>query len=161
MLLGKGGLYQLPDSELDAHESLIEVALRAPNAVICQFSALAFHDLTDQLPRKVWIAIGAKEWAPKIDYPRIRVVRFREPYLSGGIEDRNIGGAPVRVYSVPKSFADAFRNKRLVDRSVAIESLKSALDQRKASPTAIAESAKRFGAWSQMRPYLEALTSNG
>jgi len=158
--LGRG-LYQLPDSELDAHESLVEVAMRAPKAVICLVSALAFHGLTDQLARKVWIAIGAKDWAPKIDYPRIRVVRFREPYLSGGIEERIFGGAPVRVYSVPKSLADAFRNKRLVDRSVAIESLKSALDQRKASPAAIAEAAKKFGAWSQMRPYLEALTSNG
>jgi hypothetical protein len=72
------GLYELPDSEPDLHSTLIEITKRAPKAVICLTSALSFHQLTDPLPRKIWIAIGAKEWAPKIDYPQIRIVRFRE-----------------------------------------------------------------------------------
>ena len=63
--LGRG-LYGLPDSAPNTHETLIEVAKRAPKAVICLTSALAFHGLTDQLPRRVWIAIGAKGWEPKI-----------------------------------------------------------------------------------------------
>lgn len=36
------GLYQLPDAELDANHSLAEIAKRAPKAVICLVSALAF-----------------------------------------------------------------------------------------------------------------------
>ena len=36
--------------------------------------------------QRMWIAIGAKDWAPKIEYPRVRIVRFREPYLTNGIE---------------------------------------------------------------------------
>jgi predicted transcriptional regulator of viral defense system len=155
------GLYQLPDSEPDLHSALIEIAKRAPKAVICLTSALSFHQLTDQLPRKIWIAVGAKDWAPKIDYPQIRVVRFREPYLTNGLEVHNIHGIDVRVYSIPKSIADAFRNPKLVDRSVAIETMKSALNERKATPGQLAAVAQQNGAWNQMRPYLEALTSNG
>ena len=155
------GLYQLPDSEPDLHSALIEIAKRAPKAVICLTSALSFHQLTDQLPRKIWIAVGAKDWAPKIDYPQIRVVRFREPYLTNGLEVHNIHGVEVRVYSITKSIADAFRNPKLVDRSVAIEAMKSALNERKATPGQLAEAAQQNGAWNQMRPYLEALTSNG
>jgi predicted transcriptional regulator of viral defense system len=155
------GLYQLPDSEPDLHSALIEIAKRAPKAVICLTSALSFHQLTDQLPRKIWIAVGAKDWAPKIDYPQIRVVRFREPYLTNGLEVHNIHGVDVRVYSITKSIADAFRNPKLVDRSVAIEAMKSALNERKATPGQLAEAAQQNGAWNQMRPYLEALTSNG
>jgi len=155
------GLYQLPDSEPDLHSALIEIAKRAPKAVICLTSALSFHQLTDQLPRKIWIAVGAKDWAPKIDYPQIRVVRFREPYLTNGLEVHNIHGVDVRVYSITKSIADAFRNPKLVDRSVAIEALKSALNDRKAAPGQLAAAAQENGAWNQMRPYLEALTSNG
>ena len=158
--LGRG-LYALPDSAPDTHESLIEVAKPVPKAVICLTSALAFHGLTDQLPRRVWIAIGAKDWEPKITYPKIRTVRFREPYFSGGIEEHQLGGTIVRMYAIPKSLADAFRNRRLVDRSVAIEALKSAIEQRKTTPSAIAEAARQFGAWNQMRLYLEAVTSNG
>lgn len=78
--LGRG-LYGLPDSAPDTYEALIEVAKRAPKAVICLTSVLAFHGLTYQMPRSVWIAIGAKDWKPKITYPRIRTVRFREPYF--------------------------------------------------------------------------------
>ena len=155
------GLYQLPDSEPDLHSALIEIAKRAPKAVICLTSALSFHQLTDQLPRKIWVAVGAKDWAPKIDYPQIRVVRFREPYLTNGLEVHNIHGVEVRVYSITKSIADAFRNPKLVDRSVAIEAMKSALNDRKATPGQLAAAAQDNGAWNQMRPYLEALTSNG
>lgn len=158
--LGRG-LYDVPGGELDTHQSLIEVAKRAPQAVVCLTSALAFHGLTDQLPRRIWIAIGAKGWKPRIPYPKVRAVRFREPYFSGGVEERRLGGASVPVYSISKSIADAFRNQRLVDRSVAIEALKSAIEQRKATPSSIAEAARQFGAWNQMRHYLEAVTSNG
>ena len=155
------GLYQLPDSEPDLHAGLIEIATLAPKAVICLTSALSFHQLTDQLPRRVWIAIGAKDWAPKIEYPRIRIVRFREPYLTNGIETHSIRGVEVRVYSIPKTIADAFRNPKLVDRSVTIEAMKAALGARKVTASDLAAAARENGAWNQMRPYLEALTSNG
>lgn len=158
--LGRG-LYGLPDSTPDAHETLIEVAKRTPKAVICLTSALAFHGLTDQLPRRIWIAIGAKDWKPKITYPKIRTVRFREPYFSSGIEEHQVGAATIRMYTIPKTLADAFRNQRLTDRSVAIEALKAAIKQRKSTPSAIAEAARTYGAWKQMRPYLEAVTSHG
>lgn len=155
------GLYQLPDSEIDPDISLAEVSKRIPRARICMVSALAFHGLTDQVPRKVWIAIGAKDWEPKIDFPHIRIVRFRQPYIDYGIEQHVISGVSVPVYSVVKSLADAFRNPKLVDRSVAIESLRSAIEQRKASPSDIAQAAMDCGAWKVMRPYLEAMTHNG
>ena len=158
--LGRG-LYGLPDSVPDTHETLIEAAKRAPKAVICLTSALAHHGLTDQLPRRVWIAIGAKDWKPKITYPRIRTVRFREPHFSGGVEEHRMGGTTIMTYTIPKTLADTFRNRRLVDRSVAIEALKAAIEQRKATPSAIAEAARNYGAWNQMRPYLEAVASNG
>jgi predicted transcriptional regulator of viral defense system len=155
------GLYQLPDSEPDLHSALVEIAKRAPKATICLTSAMSFHQLTDQLPRKVWIAIGASDWAPRIAYPRIRIVRFREPYLANGLEIHRIRDVEVRIYSVAKTIADAFRNPKLVDRSVAIEAMKSALNDRKATPGQLAAAAQENGAWNQMRPYLEALTSNG
>jgi predicted transcriptional regulator of viral defense system len=155
------GLYQAANAEVDLNANLAEIAKRVPRAVICLVSALAFHGLTDQLPRQVWFAIGAKDWAPSIDYPPVRVVRFREPYHSSGIETHTISGVQVPIYSVPKSLADAFRNPKLIDRSVALEALKSALTHRKATPAVLMQAATDYGAARIMRPYLEALTSNG
>jgi predicted transcriptional regulator of viral defense system len=155
------GLYQLPDTEPAPHAALIEVAKRAPKSVICLASALAFHEVTDLLPRKVWIAVGPKEWSPKIDYPSIRVVRLREPYLSSGVERHIVGGVELKVYSLIKTIADAFRLPKLVDRAAAISALKTALRDRKATPGEFAAAARENGAWKQLQPYLEALTADG
>ena len=73
---------------------------------------------------------------------------------------RSNKGVSVPIFSVIKTLADVFRSK-VVDRSVAIEALRAALQQRKASPAAITETALANGAWRKMKPYLEALTSNG
>lgn len=155
------GLYQLADSELDLESTLAEASKRVPKGVICMISALAYHQLTDQMPRKVWIAIGAKDWEPSVDYPPLRIVRFRSPYLEYGIEHHVISGIDVPIFSISKSLADAFRSRRFVDRSVAIECLRNAVEDRKATPAEIAQAARDCGAWRQMQPYLEAMTANG
>lgn len=155
------GLYQLPGSEMDAEATLAEASKRVPKGTICMISALAYHGLTDQMPRKVWMAIGAKDWEPSIGYPPLRIIRFRSPYLEYGIERHVISGVDVPIYSIPKSLADAFRNPKLLDRSVAIECLRNAVTRRKATPVAIVEAARDCGAWKRMQPYLETITSNG
>ena len=94
------GLYQLPDAALDAQQSLAEVARLVPKGVICLASALAFHGLTDQMPPKVWIAIGRKDWRPRLTYPPIRIARFSDELLSRGVERKKIAGTPVPVFGV-------------------------------------------------------------
>lgn len=154
------GLYQRTDSDVDTEQSLAEAVKLVPKGVIAMSSALAFHGLTDQMPREIWVAISVRDWAPTPSYPPIRIIEFSDKYMQQGIEHHRISGIDVPVFSVAKTLADVFRNK-LVDRSVAIEALRSALEQRKATPSAIAEAAVKGGAWKKMRPYLEALTSNG
>jgi len=155
------GLYQLPGTDIDASASFVEVAKRIPKATICLVSALAYYGVTDQLPRKVWIAIGPKDRTSRMSYPPLRFVRFREPYISQDKIKVNISGVDVPFYTLEKCLSDAFRNSRLVDKSVAIESLRNALESRKTTPGKLAEVAKRNGAWKKMAPYLEALTFNG
>jgi len=155
------GLYQLPNSELDLESTLAEASKRVPKGVICMISALAYHHLTDQMPRKIWMAIGANQWEPGIDYPPLRIVRFRSPYLEYGVERYLISGVDVPIYSIPKSLADAFRSRRFIDRSVAVECLRNAIEKRKATPGEIAKVAADCGAWKKMQPYLETMTANG
>ena len=154
------GLYQLPDAPFDTSHSLAEAAKRLPKGVVCLVSALAFHGLTDQLPKKVWMAIGKKDWAPKPDGMPIRVIRFTESLLAESVETHVIEGVPVKVFGVAKTIADCFRHRNKVGLSVAIEGLQEALRQRKASPAEIARHAERGGISTVIRPYLEALTAN-
>lgn len=154
------GLYQLTDAGLDPHQSLAEAARLVPKGVICLASALAFHGLTDQMPPKVWIAIGRKDWRPRITYPPLRVARYSEEQLRRGVERKKIAGTIVPVFGVAKTVADLFRYRRTVGELLAVEGLRQALRQRKATPAQLAREAQAAGVWRTMQPYLLALTSD-
>src|SRR3546814_19719329 len=62
--LGRG-LYQVVDADFGGDHALAEVAKTVPKGIICLLSALAFHELTDQIPARIWIAIGLKDWKPR------------------------------------------------------------------------------------------------
>ena len=155
------GLYQLPDAPLDANHSLAEAAKRVPKGVVCLVSALAFHELTDQLPQAVWLAIGKNDWSPQDRNPPLRIARFTDSLLSVDVETVLVGGVTVKVFGVAKTVADCFRHRRSVGQSVALEGLQEALRQRKATPAEIAQAAVRGNVSTIVRPYLEALTANG
>lgn len=154
------GVYQLPDADLDPNHSLAEAAKRVPKGIVCLVSALAFHGLTDQLPPKVWMVIGSRDWAPQRSGQGIRIVRFTESLLSEAVETHLVEGVPVKVFGVAKTVADCFRHRRKVGLSVAIEGLQEALRQRKATPAEIARQAEKGGVSTVVRPYLEALSAN-
>lgn len=155
------GLYQLSDAPLDVHHSLAETAKRIPKGVVCLVSALAFHGLTDQLPRKVWLAVGQKDWSPKPEGTPIRLVRFTDRLLTEGVETHPVERVPVKVFGVAKTIADCFRYRNKIGLSVAIEGLQEVLRQRKTTPSEIASQAARGSVATVIRPYLEALTANG
>jgi len=157
--LGRG-LYQLPDAPLSAEHSLATAAKRVPKGVVCLVSALAFHGLTDQLPRKVWLALGTSDWTRRHTQPDLRIVQMADRLLKADIETRVIEGVPVKIFGVARTVADCFRHRRTVGLNVAIEGLQEALRQRKATPAQLARHAKQGGVATVMRPYLEALTAN-
>ncbi|MDE0457180.1 MAG: transcriptional regulator, partial [Chromatiales bacterium] len=154
------GVYQMPDADLDPNHNLAEAAKRMPKGVVCLVSALAFHGLTDQLPPRVWMAIGPKDWAPQCSGTDIRIVRFTDSLLREGIETHAIEGVSVKIFGVARTVADCFRHRGKVGLSVAIEGLQEALKQRKATPAEIARQAGERGVSTVIRPYLEALTAN-
>jgi predicted transcriptional regulator of viral defense system len=155
------GLYQLSDARLNTDHSLAEAAKRLPRGVVCLVSALAYHGLTDQIPKKVWLAIGKKDWAPKPDGTPLRIVRLTDELLAESVETHVINGVEVRIFGVAKTIADCFRHRRKIGLSIALEGLQEALGQRKTTPGEIARQAARGGIATVIRPYLEALTANG
>ena len=158
--LGRG-LYQLVDAPLETQHTVAEAAKRVPKGVVCLTSALAFHGLTDQHPRSVWLAIGRKDWAPKLDTPAIRLVRLTEAKLTADVEHVPVEGVTVKVFGPVRTVVDLFRHERLVGLSIAIEGLRELLRTRRSTPAAVAAKAEALGVWTKMRPYLEALAADG
>jgi predicted transcriptional regulator of viral defense system len=164
--LGRG-LYQLPDAPLEAHHALAEAAKLIPNGVVCLSSALAFHDLTDRIPPSVWMAIGSRDWRPKITRPRIQIMRYGPKTFDKGVEEHVIEKVTVRIYSPAKTVADLFYHGRLqrnfygseVGLIEAVQAMKEALRQRRTTPAEIARFAVDAGIWERLvQPRLEALT---
>lgn len=155
------GLYQLEDASLDVNHTLAEASKLVPKGVICLTSSLAFHGLTDQIPPKVWMAIGPKDWHPTFEYPPVRFARFSGPRLLLGVEHHLVDGVSVPIFGVAKTVADLFRYRQTVGVSVALEGLREALRQKKASPSEIAKEAADAKVWKVMEPYMSALTSHG
>jgi len=158
--LGRG-LYQLPNATADTHHVLAEASKRVPKGVICLVSALAFHDLTDRMPPRVWVAIGPKAWRPRVQYPAIRFVRFPKELLEKGVQFHVIDGVRVPIFGVAKTLADAFRYRRVLGTTRVVEVLREALRKKKATPAEISKQAVEAGVWTAMQPYMEALTLDG
>jgi predicted transcriptional regulator of viral defense system len=128
--------------------------------VICLVSALQFHEITLQLPRSVWIAIGSKDRKPTIDYPPIRIARFGEKARTIGVKTYTIDSVPVRIFDPAKSIVDCSRFRNAVGLDVAMEALRMGWRSRKAKPDDIARYAQALRIWSVVRPYLESAVAD-
>jgi predicted transcriptional regulator of viral defense system len=151
------GLYRLPQADSSEHESLVTVASKVPQAVICLLSALQFHGLTTQLPWQVWIAMPRGSHVPRLDYPPIKMVQFTGEAYTHGVEAHVRDGVRLQVYSAAKTVADCFKHRNKIGMDVALEALKDAKAQGRASIDELWRSAKVCRVANVMRPYMEAL----
>jgi predicted transcriptional regulator of viral defense system len=152
------GLYRLPDSDISSHQTMIQVAKRIPNSVICLLSALNFHEVTTQIPRQVWIAMERGTWKPNIRDLPIRIFQFSGKSFREGIVDLQVNGVSVRVYNPAKTVADCFKYRNKIGLDVAIEAVREVLRKRKATVDEIVKFARICRVFNVMRPYLEATT---
>ncbi|MCA1248368.1 type IV toxin-antitoxin system AbiEi family antitoxin domain-containing protein [Massilia sp. MS-15] len=154
--LGRG-LYTLPDRSASEYESFAEVTTRSASGVLCLLSALRFHDLTTQQSSDVWLAIPHKARAPRFDYPPLRVVRMSGPAMTEGVDIADIAGAQVRVFSVAKTVADCFKFRNKIGLDVALEALREAWNDKRATMDELWRYAEICRVANVMRPYLEAV----
>ncbi|HXU24388.1 MAG TPA: type IV toxin-antitoxin system AbiEi family antitoxin domain-containing protein [Tepidiformaceae bacterium] len=96
------GLYRLADSTPLGHADLVTVAAKAPRGVVCLISALAFHEMTTQVPHEVWIAVSRNSEPPRLDYPPLRVVRMSPASYEAGIETHRLDGSISRARRWPQ-----------------------------------------------------------
>ena len=155
------GLYQLADAEVTAPHNLAEVAKLVPKGVICLVSALQFHEITLQMPGRVWLAIGSTARKPRFDYPPIRVVRFGPRALSLGVQTHTVDGVSVPIFDPAKTVVDCFRFRQHVGLDVALEGLHNVVRSGKARPAQIVDYARDTRIWSVLRPYLETVIADG
>jgi predicted transcriptional regulator of viral defense system len=151
------GIYRWADLPAISDPDLVTVSLRYPRAVICLVSALAHHSITTQIPHAVSIAIARDARIPRLDYPPIRVYRFAQQAFDAGVEEKNIDGAKVKVYSAEKSLADVFKFRNKLGLDVFLEALKLYASRKNADLGAVLRYARICRVDRLIWPYLEAI----
>jgi hypothetical protein len=105
-------------------EDLAEVAAKAPRATICLRSALARHDLIDDIPAEIDIAVPRGSWTPQLSSP-IKWRHFDADTYDIGREDLDLGGGgSIGLYSAERSIIDAYRLRHLTGADMANEALR-------------------------------------
>ncbi len=101
------GIYRLVELPPISNPDLVTVSLRFPNIVICLVSALAYHDITTQIPHDVSVAVPRDSRMPSLDYPPIHAHRFSNEAYKSGIEKHRIDGVHVKVTAPRKPWPTA------------------------------------------------------
>ena len=150
------GVYRLTDLPPLSDPDLATVAKRVPNAVVCLISALAVHELTTQIPHVVHLALPRTARCPSLNYPPLHVYQFSKAAFEAGIETKNIGNVPVRIYRAEKTLADCFKYRNKIGLDVALEALRKYRSRRGARLQRVLEFGRICRVEKIIRPYLEA-----
>jgi predicted transcriptional regulator of viral defense system len=151
------GLYRLAGLPPLSDPDLATVAKCVPQGVICLISALAYHELTTQIPHEVHLALPRTARHPTLKFPPLRVFRFSRQAFEAGIETHTIDGLPVRIYSPEKTLADCFKFRNKIGLDVAIEALRAYRGRRRRRLQEVLRCARLCRVENVIRPFLEAI----
>ena len=151
------GIYRLTELPPISNPDLVTVSLRFPNAVICLVSALAWHDITTQVPHAVTVALPRKSRKPALDYPPLRVHKYSPATYRAGIEEHQVDGVTIKVYNPEKTLADCFKFRNKIGMDVVLEALKLYKARKKFDITKLLGYARLCRVEKVMRPYLETM----
>ena len=151
------GVYRLAGREPLGNPDLVTVATRVRSGVICLVSALAFHEITTQIPHEVHVALqrGAEE--PRLEHPPIKTYRFTGQAFKAGVDTHEIDGVSVRIYSPEKTLTDCFKFRNKIGLDTALEAVRLYRERKNVNVDALMRYAKICRVEKVIRPYLEAL----
>jgi hypothetical protein len=149
------GLYQLRDAAGLDQLDFVTVCARAPRAMVCLGSALAYWDLSDEIPGWVDLAVPSGTHRPRIDHPPTRVHVFAaDTFALGRTEVAVVPGAGFAITDPERTVADAFRLRHRLGEGLAVGGLRRYLRRPRPKPGRVLELA---GALRVRTPVLDAL----
>jgi predicted transcriptional regulator of viral defense system len=151
------GLYRLADAKSLSNPDFVTVALKVPKGVICLISALAFHQMTTQIPHAIFLAIAANDQAPALRYPPLRLFWYSKTAFEDGVDAVDIDGTTVRIYSAERTLADCFKYRNKIGIDVCVEALNLYRRRGKMKLDKLENYAKLCRVERVMRPYMEAI----
>lgn len=151
------GLYQLAESAGSGNIDFVTVCARAPHGMICTSSALAYWNLSDEIPSQVHLAVAEGSHRPTIDHPPTAVHVFRAATFSlGRMVVREARGERFWISDRERTVVDAFRMRHLIGEDIANAALRRYLDDRPKSGR-VAEFARALRVWTPLSAAVRVL----
>lgn len=124
------GVWRRSDAPASPYESLRAVTLRAPHGMVCLVSALSVHELTDDIPRVVDVAVPRGTTRPAITYPPVVVHVFDPDTFELGRTSFEIApGEPVAISDPVRTVIDVLRLRNRVGTDVAYQATRRLLER--------------------------------
>jgi predicted transcriptional regulator of viral defense system len=149
------GLLLRPEATAEADLDLLEAVLRSSQATICLSSALAHHDLTDEIPAVTHLAVPRGAHRPAGPATVSWHTFDPETFTVDRTELPISGGLTIGLYGPERSIIDAFNPRIGSGSDVAVEALRRWLKRPGSQPSRLLSMSKP---WPHARvPLMRAL----
>lgn len=122
------GVYECTEYKWTLDKTIFEAKAIFPPSVLCLFSALKFHGLTDEAPKRLTAAIprvGARrKYEPPFD-----VYMFSPESYAFGIETHSSPDGDFKVYSVEKTLVDFYKFRNQFGYETFLDAVKAAKEK--------------------------------
>lgn len=154
------GVFRRADAPPASYPDLLAVAYRSPVAVVCLLSAAAVHDLTDEIPSAVQIAVPRASHPPRISFPPTAVLRFEQSTFELGLSHVEAApGESVRIYDPPRTVVDLMRLRHRIGAPIALAALHRYLRRRDARPAELLKAAAELRVYGPVRQALDVASA--
>ena len=154
------GVFRRADAPAAAYPDLLAVSLRAPRAVVCLLSAAAVHDLTDEIPIAVQIAVPRRTWPPKLDHPPVEVFVWDPATFELGLDSAEVAPEErARIYSPARTAVDLMRMRHKLGESVAHVAVRRYLARHDARVADLMTYAKALDVLGPVRAVIDVLSA--
>ena len=126
----------------------------SPGVFFTLNSALRIHDLTDENPMRMTMAISSNSHAPKTTLP-VDFVYMKKELLSEDVEEFTPNGIMFRVFSVERTIVECFKARKRMGINICVASLDEAMAKRRIDRKRLWDVMSRCRMTRIMSPYLE------
>lgn len=146
------GLYRSTGEDLSEEELFRRAVKRiGPPAAVCLLSALSYYELTDTIPRKVWVMVPAGK---RVKSPSIKLYRARDPKWDLAV----VAEDGYCITSLERTIVEALTLRTLIAPRVGINALKQAIAEKKTTANKILKMAIALEVKHRVLPTIEALS---
>jgi len=146
------GIYVVTGQSLTRDEEFKRATFKVGQpAVICLLSALEYYDLTDIIPKEIWMMVPANKRANQRE---IRIFRTQQLNLDIGVVKRS----GFSITTIERTIIDSLIHQRQLPVTIGINALRRALQLKKTTLSQIVDMAKTLHVFHRIRAYVEALS---